>query len=320
MVNLFSWVANGQFIKGLGAILLSLALVSCADTDGPPEDLIGTAATGAAIAGTVYAMDAAGVEISKVINADGYFRLDVRGMTAPFILKSVADNGSELFSYAVGTDVTANITPLTNLAMYIANGEADLGILYNSWASSYVNIDVVDIKNAQAVINANLSTQYTAFSLDPFTYDIFGTGFSANGTSLDALLDAITVNLVPIDISVVAVTMPLFDSGISTVDYDIGGDTIATPGAYTLTMNVSVDGGATSSDLRLSINLPASSVPIPGSTQIVEDTFSTFYGSVGTIVINLVTVDEISVPQVTVINATKGGVPYVATYTYTLNP
>lgn len=311
--------------------MLSLVIVSCADTDGPPEDIIGTAATGAAISGTVYAMDATGVEISKTINSDGFFRFDVRGMTAPFILKSVADNGSKLFSYAASTNVTANITPLTNLAMYMANGETGLGVLYNSWASSYINIAVADIKNAQAVINANLSTQYTAFSLDPFTYDFIGTRFSANGISVDALLDAITINLVPIDISVVAIIMPAFDSVIPIVGYDIGGDSVATTGAYTLTMNVSVDVGVTtSSDLLLSINLPVSSVPtVPtGNIQFVEDTFSTLYGSVGTIVINSTNAIVDDVTPTTIIaeidaDITPPGsaaVNYIATYTYTLNP
>ncbi|MES0328090.1 MAG: hypothetical protein ABUK13_07865 [Gammaproteobacteria bacterium] len=317
-------------------MLLGLVLVSCTDTDGPPEDLVGTAAMGAAISGTVYAMDATGVEISKAINADGFFRFDVRGMTAPFIMKSVADNGTgpDLFSYAVGTDVTVNITPLTNLAMYIANGYADPAPLYNNWVSVFGSISAAAITDAQATVNANLSTQYTAFSLDPFTYDFIGTRFLANSTSIDALLDAMTVDLTAgISIAVVGVTMPLFDPVISTIGFDIGADSVATTGAYTLTMNVSVDAGVTtSSDLLLSINLPASSVPTPaGNTQIVQDIFSTIYGSMGTIVINsvvvTVTVDAVTLIETTVavIDATitkpdNTVVNYIATYTYTPNP
>ncbi len=327
MVNLFSWVTKRPLSKGLSAIVLSLVLAACSDTDGPPEDLVGTAATGAAISGTVYAMDATGVEISKTINADGYFRLDVRGMTAPFIMKSVAENGSELFSYAVGTDVTANITPLTNLAMYIANGNADPAPLYNTWAGVFGSIPATAITDAQATVNANLSTQYTAFSLDPFTYDFIGTRFLANGTSFDALLDAMTVDLLTNTIEIVGVAPITLNYGILTVDYDIGGDSVATTGAYTLTMNVSVAGGTTSGDLLLSINLPASSVPVSGSTQIVEDTFSTLYGSVGLIAFNaltVVTVDAGTLVTTAVIDATittldNGDLVYIATYTYTPN-
>ena len=333
MVNLINRHIKERLTKSLSIILLGLALVSCSDTDGPPEDLVGTAATGAAISGTVYAMDAMGVEISKTINADGYFRMDVRGMTAPFILKAVADNGgADLFSYASGTDVTVNITPLTNLAMYLANGEADPAPLYDSWASSYVNIAAADITNAQAVINANLSTQYTAFSLDPFTYDFIGARFLANGTSIDSLLDKMTVDIsAGVSLSVTGVTMPLFDPFVSIVDYDIGGDSVAISGAYTLSMNVSVDGGTTSSNLILSINLPASAVPtVPtANIQFVEDMFSTFYGSVGSIVFSTPTsvTADVDTPTtiIAVIDATITPVGatdlnYLATYTYTLNP
>lgn len=330
MVNLFNWVANGRFSKGLSGILLSLVLVSCTDTDGSPEDLTGTAATGAAISGTVYAMDATGVEISKTINADGFFRFDVRGMTAPFIMKSVADNGSELFSYAASTNTTANITPLSNLAMYIANGNADPAPLYNSWASTFGSITATAITDAQAMVNANLSTQFIAFSLDPFTYDFIGTRFLANSTSLDALLDKMTVDLsAGISVLVEGVTMSPYDPVISIIGYDIGGDSVATTGAYTLALTVSLDAGAASTPVTLTINLPIASVPTTvGNTQIVEDMFSTFYGSEGTIAFNgspVVTVDAVTLVTTAVIDAniTKPDLTvgnYIATYTYTPNP
>lgn len=314
--------------KVLSAILLSFALVSCGDTDGNPEDLMGVAATGAATEGTVFVVDAEGTEISKTINADGFFRLDLRGMTAPFILKSVASNGidPDLFSYAEEANVTANITPLTNLAMYMANGNADPGILYDSWASSFVNIAAADIKNAQAVVNANLSTQYTAFSLDPFTYDFFAARFLANGTSVDALLDAMTVDLsAGISISIAGIVDALvFDPDIDVTGFDIGGDSVAVIDAYSLSVEFTVD-TTTFSSLLLSVNLPESSVPtLAGNTQIVEDTFRTFYGSVGDIAINSVTVtigeelETIAVLDAT-ITTEDGDVNYIAIYTYTQN-
>lgn len=314
--------------KVLSAILLGFALVSCGDTDGDPEDLMGVAATGAAIEGTVFVVDAEGTEISKAINADGFFRLDVRGMTAPFMLKAVADNevDPDLFSYSAEVNVAVNITPLTNLAMVIAYGDVDLNSLYSGWSSSYGIIAAADIKNAQAVVNANLSTQYTAFSLDPLTYDFFAARFLANGTSFDALLDAMTVDLLASTIDIVGVDTFAFDYDIPITGYDIGGDSVVASGAYSLSMNVSVN-GLLSSDLLLSINLPASSVPIEGNTQIVEDTFSSFYGSLGTIVFapTAVTVDAETLVTTAVIDATittqdNGDVVYIATYTYTPNP
>ena len=332
MLNLFSWVTKRPFFKGLSSILLSLTIVACSDTDGPPEDLYGTAATGAATQGTVFVVDSVGDELSRPINADGSFRFDVRGMTAPFMLKTVADNGvdPDLFSYSAEVNVAVNITPLTNLAMVITYGDIDLSSLYLAWSSSFSSIVAADVINAQATVNANLVTQYTAFSIDPLTYDFFTTRFAANSTSIDALLDVMTVDLLANTIEIVGVAPIALDYGIPIVGYDIGGDAVAATGAYSLSMNVEVD-GLLSSDLLLSINLPASSVPVVGSTQIVEDTFSSFYGSVGSILINsvdvtvTVDVDTLVETTVAIVNATittldNGDVAYIATYTYTPNP
>jgi len=134
-----------------------------------------------------------------------------------------------------------------------------------------------------------------------------------------------------ISISVAGITGALeFVPNIDIADYDIGGVGVATSGAYTLTLAVTIDTVSSGSSL-LSINLPVTSVPTPtGNTQYVEDTFSTFYGSVGTIVINSVVVTVTADPDTliettdAVIDATittsEGDVNYIATYTDTPNP
>ncbi|MCK5262845.1 MAG: hypothetical protein KAJ92_04130 [Gammaproteobacteria bacterium] len=320
-------------LRVLSVMLLGLALASCSDTDGPPEDIDGVAAAGAETQGTVFVVDSAGVEISQPINWGGSFKFDVRGMTAPFMLKTVASNGTDadLFSYAEEANVTVTITPLTNLAMFIANGNADLSVLYDSWASAFGNIDPLVLKDAQATVNANLSTQYTAFRLDPFTYDFVSTLFLTSGTGFDGLLDAITVDITAgIDISVTgysALGLPdplVFDTGIDITGYDIGGTSVAETGNYTLTMSVSVDSG-TSSAIYLSINLPIADLPVDGgSTQLVEELFVSFYGTVGDIVINSVTVtgdvaETIAVVDATITSQEDGAVNYIVTYTYTQN-
>ena len=82
-------------------------------------------------------------------------------------------------------------------------------------------------------------------------------------------------------------------------------------------------GNKQSGSLLISIDLPASSVPTTVDTQILEDTFSTFYGSLGAIVINSVAVSGDAAETVAVIDATitiEGvDVNYVNTYTYTQN-
>ncbi|MDH3342167.1 MAG: hypothetical protein OEM07_00430 [Gammaproteobacteria bacterium] len=323
-------------LRVLSVTLFGLALASCTDTDGPPEDLVGVAAAGAATQGTVYVVDSMGAELSKTINLDGSFKFDVRGMTAPFMLKTVASNGidPDLFSYALEENISVNVTPLTNLAMYIASSStsaADLGILYDSWASAFTTIDALVLKDAQATVNANLATQYTAFSLDPFTYDFFASRFLTNGTSVDALLEAMSIDPVAGTIDIVARTVagvatPItLDFNIPITDFDIGGTATTVSGAYTLSMALTINTASSGSQF-LSINLPAASVPTSGgSTQMVEDMFTVFYGSVGAIVINSVIItgdaaETIAVVDADITKADSSVLNYTATYTYTLNP
>ena len=329
MIDLFSLVTNRSYLKGLNALLLTFVLISCSDTDGDPEDIVGVAATGEATRGTVYVVDAEGVELSKPLNADGYFRFDVRGMTAPFMLKSVDSNGIDidLFSYALEANLTANITPLTNLTLYMATGEPNPSVLYDSWASSFVNVDDADIKNAQAVVNANLSLQYTAFSLDPLTYDFFASIFYTDGTSFDGLLDVLTVDLLPvIDISVMGIAdLPAFDPNVDVAGFDIGGESVVEIGAYSLSLEVTVDGEYLNA-LVLSVNWPADSVPVVGGdTQVIEEMFITYHAVVGDIVINSVsvTVDEwmqTTVVVDSIISTTDyGDLNYVGYYVFVEN-
>lgn len=334
MFNLFSWVINRPFTKGLSVILVALALVSCGDTDGAPEDVVGVAANGAATQGTVFLIDSEGTEITKPINIDGYFRFDARGMVAPFMLKTVDENGvdPDLFSFVEEPNILVNVTPLTNFTMSIANGGADLGLLYDNWVSSFGTIDALAVKDIQAAININLNTQYFALGLDPLTYDFFATLFSTNGTNIDGLLDAMTIDLLAgtINIAGIASTI-IFDPNIDITGSDIGGEAVEEIGAYSLGMDILVDDVAYDS-LLLAINLPVAYVPVPsGSTQIVEDMFVTFYNSVGTIVINsVVTTIEVdtSVPPiettVAVLDATitttdDVALHYVITYNYEEN-
>lgn len=312
--------------KILSVILLALGLAACSDTDGPPEDLLGTAANGAATDGELFVVDAGGVETQEDLPINGVFKVDVRKRTAPFMLKTVASNGvdPDLYSYAEEANTLVNITPLTNVALFIANGNADPAELYDNWSSTFVNLSSAIVADAQATVNANLTTQYRAFSLDPFTYNFVGTGFAANGTSVDGMLDVMQVDISAdvIDISVTGLGTLVFDSAIDTTDYDIGGVNEATAGTYAVNLEVSID-GTLSGAATLAISLPASDLPAAGNTQLVEDMFVSFYGIVGEIVINSVTVtgntDETVAELGATITTADDVLNYVATYTYTLN-
>lgn len=314
-------------IKALSVILLSFVFVACSDTDGPAQDLIGTAATGTATQGMVYVVDAEGTELSRPINTDGSFKFDVRKLAAPFMLKTVADNVTDpdLYSFAEESNVTVNVTPLTNVAMYIANGNADPVALYDGWSSSFGNITAAIMKDAKAVVNANLRTQFTAFGFDPLVFDFIGTRFAANGTGLDSLLGTLTVDIAAgVNVDVTGIGAIAFDTGIDITGYDIGGTSVTVTGNYSLSLSVSVNGSVASA-VQLSINLPAADLPTVGNAQLVEDMFVSYYGTKGTIVFNTLTdvtgdaAETIAVVDAT-ITTTDGDVNYIATYTYKLNP
>lgn len=106
-------------------------MYGCGGSSAPTTTVSGVAATGAPMSGTVFMKDAANnPEMSTTINAEnGTFSFDVRGKTAPFMLRA-----GSLYSMSGGPG-TANINPLSNLMV------ADMGRFTNmsSMNSSYRN-------------------------------------------------------------------------------------------------------------------------------------------------------------------------------------
>ncbi|MBC8211543.1 MAG: hypothetical protein H8E21_10810 [Gammaproteobacteria bacterium] len=189
-----------KFAVLIAAVLLSLTLISCGSSSSTPASsntptsttLSGTAATGAPIAGFVYAKDATGTEVNVATGTTGSFTLDVTGMTPPFMVRVVPDNSSAtLYSYASAIEQIVNVTPLTNLTMFLANSSANLDVLYNTWNGAGVTGAAVIA--AQKVVNANLLAEFTAAGLSGNSYDFMTTAFAANGLGFDAVLDALKV-------------------------------------------------------------------------------------------------------------------------------
>lgn len=158
--------------------------------------ITGTAATGAAIDGSIYLSDSTGQPGDGVpfdINADGTFEIDVSTFVAPFLLKAVPDDGSATqFSFAEQAGV-ANITPLTTLALFEATQRADLSGLFESWSQASASFDVSELEQTAAAIAASLQAEFSANGVDPTAFDLFSSSFSANNTGFDAVLDATDV-------------------------------------------------------------------------------------------------------------------------------
>jgi hypothetical protein len=191
--NRWQWLTTPFFA-------LALILSGCGGNDHDNNNsntmnqtLSGTAATGEPIAGYVYVTDVSGTEVNNAINDDGSWNVEVTGMTGPFLVRAVPNDTSlsTQYSYAASANIKVNVTPLTTLALYLANDEQDLSALVSGWSSTQIN--VTDLQTAQAQINANFAAQLQAQSLDSATYDFFTADFDADGSGFDALLDAVHV-------------------------------------------------------------------------------------------------------------------------------
>ncbi len=173
-------------------LAFSMILLNACDNSNPsaPPELSGTAATGKGIAGTVIVKDANGVEVNVATGADGSYSVLVPDMTPPFLVKVMPNDGTAtLYSFANAANETVNITPLTNLAVFLASGNANLDDVYTGWkGKALTETAVVD---AQKKINANLQAKLTAAGLDAKTFDFRKTAFTADGSGIDGVLDTI---------------------------------------------------------------------------------------------------------------------------------
>ena len=152
------------------------------------------------------------------------FSFNVDGLTAPFILKaegSVGGQSVKLVSAAIAAG-TANINPLTNIAVAAATGTTDPLSVYSNpltYPIMQVNLDAA-IVQIQTMLQS-LNTVYST-TANPLT----GT-YSANHTGLDAILDVVSVSLdtttggVSVDSKVTGATIgtaSIGASGISVTD------------------------------------------------------------------------------------------------------
>ncbi len=151
----------------------------------------GLAATGAAITNaTVSVVNANGVTASTTTSANGSYNVDIAD-GAPYVLRVTDAAGRLWYSYAQAAG-TANITPLTSLALAQAWGGRPLADLYAGWTGS--RLTATQVLEAARVVNANLASVMQARGVTPASANVFTQAFSANGQGLDGVLDAMRVS------------------------------------------------------------------------------------------------------------------------------
>lgn len=269
----------------------------------------GTAATGAAIAGgQVVVVNAQGVTATTTTQADGRYSLSIAD-SAPYMVK-VSQGDQVLYSYTPTAGV-ANITPLTNLAFYMAAEGDDLNELFTRFKEVTAGFSTAeinaDIQKAAAQINANLHQLYADQDLDATRYNFFNTPFNANQTGFDAVLDQLNVSInyqaqtvadgVRVQLNGNANAFP-FNFDIALTGYSIsfteapgtgsgngnGSGTGTVSGSWRLTGTITMSGVTTQIPEQ---TVPAASVPadIQDATQVIEN--MAVSGSAGGVGVNL---------------------------------
>ena len=193
--------------------------------------LPGTAAIGAPITGSVFAIDVNGrISPAVTTSAGGGFIVDVGGMTAPYILSITGTAGGRLVtlnSIATAAGQTVNITPLTDLIVSTALGRPGGSALTNLCApvNQVVPADCVSALASVATTPARLTSATEAVMAIIAPLNLTGinplTGaLVADGTGMDKILDQIlmtpadaqgamaTITLIATNTSLGTVTLP----------------------------------------------------------------------------------------------------------------
>jgi hypothetical protein len=222
------------------------------DNNAPATTTIsGTAATGAALAGTVTAVGANGKTATVALAANGTFTLTTTDLTFPVLIKADNGAGTVLYSWAAAANTTANITPLTTLALILTDLSDNLDAVFTGWSGSANVLTAGEMQIAQAQVNANLQSYFVAAALDYTNYDFLTTTFTADGSDIDAVLDGLEFGFTFTGSDLAAVvnitiagtsTAVTIDAAIDVSSIAIGGTSNFTPAITSFTPDSGVTG------------------------------------------------------------------------------
>lgn len=239
---------KGKRIQHCMSIFVALLLHGCSGehNDAIPAitTITGTAAAGAAIEGTVTALDSSTPQktFTATTSATGAYTLNVAGGTPPFILTITGTAGGQpatLNSIAAAPGQTVNITPLTDLIVSIAAGQPGGATLVNLCTSADA-AEQAQCKTAltAATTGTKLSDAVTAVKnmiapintagIDPLNGALVG----GSGSGMDAVLDAILVTPAPAQGAMATVTLiavPGVNLGTVAMPASAGGAATVTP-------------------------------------------------------------------------------------------
>ena len=168
-----------------------------------PTTVVGVAAVGAPIMGTVTLKDVVGATGTATTSATGAFSLNVSGLTPPFFLLAANTLGTvTLYSIAPAPGI-ANINPLSHLVVVAAAMNVDATITNPSDVfadpAKFKSITAAQVGDATTLVMGKMSTSFKAMlsvqgaiNVNPITDQY------AIGNALDKTFDAHTLTLNPV--------------------------------------------------------------------------------------------------------------------------
>lgn len=217
--------ANLAFVEGGGG--------SEASSGAGEAGADGTGADGEAIANMeLEFVDINGNKVTTRTNANGYFRISLRGMKAPLVA-TVKRSGNPWKSMLVADIVrapanrafyTINLTGLTDV---VASDLAKKAGLSNADAltPAAVNAQKAAVPEIIAATNLKVSSQLIAAGLNPATFDPLKTPFVPNRTGYDQVLESVSITRSPTTGSDVTVGTSEFQKYVGTWDGTFNGQT-----------------------------------------------------------------------------------------------
>lgn len=178
-------------------MLLAIMLGCGGGGDAPPAKIVGVAAAGAPLSGTVFLKDSSvpAQELTQNTAADGSFSFDVAALNAPFILKAVGTSGGQnytLYSLKSGYGI-GNVNPLSHLAVSQVLGGADPSTLYNAPNPATMQTVSTNLPQAVADIQSALAQLFTLVGAP--NADFISGQFTANHEGVDLLMDLVSISV-----------------------------------------------------------------------------------------------------------------------------
>lgn len=220
-----------RVLKLLGAVVVVASLVACGGGGGGVQQdslsLIGTAATGNAIANAPITAKCVDGVASTTTNADGTYNLTSTIATLPCVLRvTIEATGTYLHSVAESSSTVVNISPVTELITSNVLGVKPSTVfnnLTNSDLEKITSTQVTSGKEIAIAVVGQLGVDFTTF--DPIKDHFIATSsaIGQDGDSNDKKLDVLAANISASGLDIDQISLE-----VSRISASTGSNSIAT--------------------------------------------------------------------------------------------